>query len=108
MFEPFGWNVGMSVFAALLLVLGALLIGVIAQYIGDVRVGWEWAATAFAALVGGYLASEAFGGLSTWGPAIDGFYLVPALIGAVVVGGVVDVLTRMTTDGSYVHAARPI
>jgi uncharacterized membrane protein YeaQ/YmgE (transglycosylase-associated protein family) len=108
MFEPFGWNVGMSTFAALLLVVGALLIGVIAQFIGAVNVSWEWAVTGIAALVGGYLGSEAFGSVSTWGPEIDGFFVLPALIGAVIVGGVVDVVVRMTTAGSYVHQARPI
>ena len=46
--------------------------------------------------------------MSTWGPEIDGFFVLPALIGAVIVGGVVDVVVRMTTAGSYVHQARPI
>jgi hypothetical protein len=108
MLDLFGWDVGMSTFAALLLVIGALLIGVIAQFIGDVNVSWEWAVVGIAALVGGYLGSEAFGSVSTWGPAIDGFFVLPALIGAVIVGGVVDVVVRMTTAGSYVHQARPI
>ncbi len=108
MLDLFGWDVGMSTFAALLLVVAALLIGVIAQFIGDVNVSWEWAVIGIAALVGGYLGSEAFGSVSTWGPEIDGFFVLPALIGAVIVGGVVDVVVRMTTAGSYVHQARPI
>ena len=108
MLDLFGWDVGMSTFAALLLVVGALLIGVIAQFIGDVNVSWEWAVIGIAALVGGYLGSEAFGSVRRGGPEIDGFFVLPALIGAVIVGGVVDVVVRMTTAGSYVHQARPI
>lgn len=61
MFELIGWNVGMSAFAAILLVAGALFIGVAAHLIGDVAVNWEWAATGIGALVGGYLSSEPSG-----------------------------------------------
>ena len=108
MLDLFGWDVGMSTVAALLLVLGALLIGVVSQYIGDVTVGYEWAVTGAAALIGGYLASEAFGTASTWGPVFDGLYLLPALIGALIVGFVVDAILRYSTEGTYVHHAHPI
>jgi hypothetical protein len=73
-----------------------------------VTVGWEWIATAAAALVGGYLGSEAVAGASTWGPVIEGLYVLPALIGAVILGGVVDSLLRYGTEGSYTHHAQPI
>lgn len=111
MFEPlvlFGWDTGMSFTAALLLIVGAVVIGVGAQLVGEVRIGWEFAVTGVAALVGGYLGSEAFGTLSAWGPAYDGLFIVPALIGALVLGIVVDAVTRYMTEGSYVHAPRPI
>lgn len=108
MLDLFGWDVGMSAFAALLLVIGALIIGIIPQFIGEVTVGWEWLATAAAALVGGWLGSEALGTLSTWGPAFEGLYVVPAVIGAVVFGIAMDALLRYLTRGSYVHSARPI
>jgi len=109
MLDLLGWDVGMSLFAAILLIAGALLIGVLASFIGDVRVGWEWAVTAAAALVGGYVASEAFGGASTWGPVFEGLYIVPAAIGGVVLGVFVDAVSRYSTAGSYVrHEARPI
>ena len=58
MLDLFGWDVGMSTFAALLLVIAALLIGVIAQFIGDVNVSWEWAVIGIAALVGGTSAAR--------------------------------------------------
>lgn len=108
MLDLFGWDVGMSTIAALLLVLAALLIGVVSQYIGDVTVGFEWAGTGVAALVGGYLGSEAFGAASTWGPVFDGLYLLPAIIGALIVGFVIDAILRFSTEGTYVHRARPI
>lgn len=108
MLDLFGWDVGMGAFAAVLLVVGALVIGVVAQVIGEVRVGWEWAATGAGALVGGYLGSEALGGLSTWGLEFDGLFVLPALIGGLVVGFIVDALSRYTTEGSYTREPRPI
>lgn len=108
MLELIGWDVGMSVFAAFLLVAGALLIGVIAHFIGEVTIGYEWAITGVAALVGGYLGSEAFAGLSTWGPEFEGLFVLPAIIGGVVLGAVVDAITRYMSQGTYVHQPRPI
>jgi uncharacterized membrane protein YeaQ/YmgE (transglycosylase-associated protein family) len=108
MLELIGWDVGMSLTAALALVVGALLIGILAHFIGDVAFPYEWAATGAAALVGGYLGSEAFGTLSTWGAEFDGMYIVPAIIGGVVLGGIVDALVRYLTSGSYVHHPRPV
>ena len=108
MLDLFGWDVGMSTLAALFLVLGAIAIGAVAQFIGDVTVGWEWVITAAAALVGGYVGSEALAAASTWGPAFEGLYVLPALIGGFVVGFVVDALMRYATQGSYVHHPRPI
>jgi hypothetical protein len=106
MLELFGWNVGMTLGAAFLLVLGALAIGVTLQFIGRVTFGYEWAIAAAGAVVGAWLGSEALGTLSTWGLAFDGLYLLPALIGGVVVGGLVDGLTRVSL-GPYLEA-RPI
>ena len=102
MLDLFGWDVGMSTFAGILLLAGALLIGVIAQFIGDVRIGFEWAIVAVGAFVGGYIGSEALGDLSTWGPEFEGLYVLPAIIGGVVLGAIVDAVTRFATNGSYV------
>lgn len=107
MLQLVGWDIGMTLAAASLLVLGALAIGTVAQFIGRTAVGYEWVATALFAVVGGWLGSEAFGTLSTWGPVFDGLYIVPALIGGLVVGGLVDGLLRVSTGGSFVET-RPI
>jgi uncharacterized membrane protein YeaQ/YmgE (transglycosylase-associated protein family) len=107
MLDLFGWNVGMTGVAALMLVLGALILGAIAQIIGRVVVGYEWIFTALAALVGGWIGSEALGTLSTWGPVFDDLYILPALIGGIVLGGLVDVIVRRSTGGAYFEP-RPI
>ena len=109
MLDLIGWDVGMSLLAAITLIAGALLIGVLTLFVGDTRVGWEWATTAVAALVGGYLGSEALGSASTWGPAFEGLYVVPAIIGGLVFGVVADFVVRYWTAGSYSrHEPRPI
>jgi uncharacterized membrane protein YeaQ/YmgE (transglycosylase-associated protein family) len=107
MLELFGWNVGMNLGEGVLLVAGALVIGAVAQYIGRPGFSYDWLFTAAAALVGGWLGSEALGTLSTWGPAFAGLYLLPALVGAVIFGAIADVITRSTAGGTYA-AARPI
>jgi hypothetical protein len=106
--ELFGWNVGMSAVAAILLVAGAVAIGAVAHFIGDVKTGWEGPAVALAALIGGYVGSEALGTFSTWGYAYAGLYVLPALIGGLVLGVATDAVIRYATQGSYVHHARPI
>lgn len=85
----------------LVLIAGALVIGGIAQFVGTPRAGFEWLATAIAALIGGLAASEFVVGWQTFEPIVDGLALVPALVGGVVVGGLVDVATRYLTGGTY-------
>lgn len=108
MLDLFGWDVGMSTLAAVLLVGGAVVIGIASYFIGEVRVGYEGFTTGLAALVGGYLGSEAFGTLSTWGWEIEGLFVLPAVIGAIVVGGIVDAAVRGMTQGTYRIETRPI
>ncbi len=108
MLELFGWDVGMSTVAAIGLVAGAVILGALPLFIGEPRTGYEWLISAAAVLVGGWLGSEAFGGLSTFGPVWEGLYIVPALVGGVVLGAAVDAAARYLTGGSYVHEPRPI
>jgi uncharacterized membrane protein YeaQ/YmgE (transglycosylase-associated protein family) len=108
MLELFDWNVGMSGIAVILLIAGALVLGALPLFVGEPKTGYEWLVSAAAVLVGGWLGSEAFGSLSTFGPAFDGLYLVTALIGGIVLGVIVDAATRYATGGSYTHAPRPV
>lgn len=108
MLELFGWNIGMSGWAAILLIAGALVLGAIPLLVGEPKTGYEWLVSAAAVLLGGWLGSEAFGSLSTIGPAYDGLYVVTALVGGIVLGAIVDAAVRYATGGSYTHAPRPI
>jgi hypothetical protein len=108
MLELFGWDVGFGTAAAVALVAGALVIGGVAHLMGSVTVRYQWLVTGVAALVGGYVGSESLGALSTWGYEFDGLFILPALLGAVVVGGVVDAIVRYATEGSYTAEMRPI
>jgi uncharacterized membrane protein YeaQ/YmgE (transglycosylase-associated protein family) len=91
--------------AWIVVIVGALLFGVIAQYIGEARTGYEWLVDAMAFGIGAVGASEFIIGWQKFEPVFDGLALVPALIGGLVVGVVVELLTRYVTGGSYSHAA---
>jgi uncharacterized membrane protein YeaQ/YmgE (transglycosylase-associated protein family) len=108
MLELFDWNVGMSGIAVILLIAGALVLGALPLFVGEPKTGYEWLVSAAAVLIGGWLGSEAFGSLSTFGPAFDGLYLVTALIGGIVLGVIADAAMRYATGGSYTHAPRPV
>jgi len=108
MLDLFGWNIGMTAWAAVALIAGAVIIGIVLQYIGDVTNGYEWAVAGLAAIVGGWLGSEAFAAASEWGYQWEGMYIFPAIIGAIVLGFVVDLAVRYATGGSLIHHPRPI
>ena len=81
----------------ILLIAGAVGLGLIAQFLGQARSSYEWLITAIGAAIGGFAASEWLGGASTWGPEVDGLFVVPALIGAVIVGAIVEYVVRTTS-----------
>jgi uncharacterized membrane protein YeaQ/YmgE (transglycosylase-associated protein family) len=90
----------------MLLIVGAVVFGGVAQLIGQTRTGFEWLVDGIAAGVGALFASEFIVAWQTFQPVWDGLALVPALIGGLVVGGVVEVATRYLTGGTY--SGRPI
>lgn len=108
MLDLMGWEVGMSGLAALLLVLGAVALGVIAHFVGERRTVFEGLIVAIAALIGGYVGSEALGALSTWGVAFEGLYILPAIMGGVVFAAVADVIVLYVARGNVAGHARPI
>jgi uncharacterized membrane protein YeaQ/YmgE (transglycosylase-associated protein family) len=107
MIEILGLEIGMTWLGILVLALGAVVLGLIGQFIGTVRTRFEWAPDAVAAFLGGFIASESLGSLSTWGPEWEGLFVAPALIGAVVVTLIVDVVVRWGTGGSFTGHAHP-
>jgi hypothetical protein len=87
----------------LLLVAAAVVFGVVAQLIGEVRTGYEWLVDAIGFGLGALIASEFIVAFQTFEPVWDGLALVPALVGGLVLGVIVEVITRYTTHGTYAH-----
>jgi len=108
MIEILDFEIGMTWLGLSVLALGAIVLGVVGQWVGSVQTRFEWLPDAVAAFLGGFIASESLGTLSTWGPEWEGMFVVPALIGAVVVALVVDAVVRWGTGGSFTGHARPV
>jgi uncharacterized membrane protein YeaQ/YmgE (transglycosylase-associated protein family) len=87
----------------ILLIGGALVIGVVAQFIGEPNSGYEWVATSIAAGLGALIASEFIVGLRTFEPVWDGLAMVPAAVGGVVLAALVAVAARYVTGGTTAH-----
>lgn len=85
----------------IVVIVGALVFGVIAQFVGNANGGYEWLSDAVGAFVGAIVASEFIVGWRTFEPVWDGLALVPALVGALVVGVVVAFVTRYLTGGVF-------
>lgn len=98
-----GWNLGIGPWAGLVLVVGAIGFAMAMQYVGELAVGYEWGLTAVAALVGGWLGSEAIPGAASWGYEWDGMVVIPAAAGGLILGGIVELAARWATGGSFVH-----
>ena len=97
------FSIDIGVLATASLVVGAIVLGIALQLIGDVRFGYEWIATAVAAFIGGFVASEWITSFRTVEPVWEKMAILPAIGGALVVGVIVDALIRYTTHGSYIH-----
>jgi uncharacterized membrane protein YeaQ/YmgE (transglycosylase-associated protein family) len=100
------FSIALGVLGWLALAVGALIFGAIAQFVGEARTGYEWLIDGVAAGVGALVASEFIVAWQTFEPVWDGLALVPAVIGGLVVGIVVEVVTRYLTGGTY--ATRPM
>jgi hypothetical protein len=98
--------VALGIGGALVLIAGAIVFGVVAQFIGATRTGYEWLVDAVAVGIGALVASEFIIGWQAFAPVFDGLALVPALVGGLVLGVVVEVATRFVTGGTY--SGRPM
>lgn len=98
-------NIALGVGGWFILIVGSLAFGVIAQFVGDTRTGYEWLVDSIAAAIGALVASEFIVAWQAFGPVVDGLALVPALVGGLVVGLIAEVATRYLTGGHYTHGA---
>ena len=102
MFE-FSISIGLGGLA--LVIIGAIILGLVAQFVGEPRFSYEWVVTAIAAGVGALAASEFIVDLRGFEPVWDGLALIPALAGGLIAGTAAAVVTRFATGGTYVHHA---
>lgn len=101
------FTISLEVGGAVLLIVAAIVFGALAQFIGETRTGFEWLVDAIAFGIGALVASEFVTSWRTFEPVWNGLALVPALIGGLVVGIVIELVTRYTTGGTYTHHPSP-
>ena len=107
MIEILGFEIGVTWLGLVALAIFAVVLGIVGQWVGTPETRYEWVPDAIAAFLGGFIASELLGSLSTWGPEWEGLFIGPALIGAVVVTFLVDAVVRWGTGGSFTGHAHP-
>jgi hypothetical protein len=81
--------------AVIVLAIGALGIGVLAQMYGTPAGSWEFLGTAIGAFAGAVIGSEFFVGLRTGEPLWGGVSWMPALAGGIVVGLITTAVMRV-------------
>ena len=86
---------------------GWILLIVGAVVFCEANTGYEWLVDGVAAFAGALIASEFIVGMRTFAPVWDGLALVPALVGGLIVGVIVELATRYLTGGTYT-AHRPM
>jgi uncharacterized membrane protein YeaQ/YmgE (transglycosylase-associated protein family) len=99
--RPVEFAITLGIVGWIVLVVGALAFGAIAQFVGETRTGYEWLGDAIGFGIGAIVASEFIVALQSFGPVFDGLALAPALVGGLVLGLVVEVATRYLTGGTY-------
>ena len=80
--------------ALMLVIVAGIVLGVLVQMIGVTRSGYDGLITGIAVVGGAIVAGQWLGGVSTWGPQFDGLYLLPALVGGIVLGVIADLVVR--------------
>ena len=88
-----------------ILIVGALVFGIAAQFVGRARTGFEWLIDAVAAFAGALIASEFIVAWRGFEPVYEGLAIIPAIAGGLVLGVIVEVVTRFSTGGRYTTAA---
>lgn len=78
----------------ILLLVGALLLDILHRTMHHAAPMSEWLTIAVAAAIGGFIGSEWLGVASTWGPQVNGLYLIPALIAGVITSAIAEQVMR--------------
>ena len=100
------FGISLAIGGWILLIAASIVFGVVAQFVGETRTGFEWLIDAIAFGVGALIASEFIVAWQSLGPMFDGLAIVPALIGGLVLGLVAELTTRFLTGGTY--SGRPM
>ncbi len=80
--------------ALTLVVVVGIVLGVAVQLTGVTRSGYNGVITGIAVVGGAIVAGQWLGSLSIWGLWFDGMYLLPALVGGVVLAAIADLAVR--------------
>jgi len=80
--------------ALMLVIVAGIVLGVVVQLTGVARSGYYGLVTGIAVVGGAIVAGQWLGSSSAWGPQFDGLYLLPALIGGVVLGAIANLAVR--------------
>ena len=99
-------NMGVGAWALVFAV--ALVFGLVAQFIGETRTGYEWVVDGVAFALGAVVASEFIIGWRAIEPVWDNLALIPAVVGGLVLGIVVELATRLVTGGTYTSSHGPM
>jgi uncharacterized membrane protein YeaQ/YmgE (transglycosylase-associated protein family) len=100
--------VNMGLGGGVLVIVAAIGFGLVAQFIGETRTGAEWFVDAIAFGLGAVVASEFIISWRTVDPVWDNLALIPALVGGLVVGVILELATRLATGGTYRSTGRPM
>jgi hypothetical protein len=81
-----------GIWASIVVIVTALVVGSLAQFLVHSRLGYEWIVIGIGAGIAASVAGLAhLGGLSAWGPTVDDLHVLPALAGAVLVSALLEI-----------------
>lgn len=91
------FDMGFGAFAVV--IVAALVLGFVVQMYTKPKAAFEWLIVGVAVGTGAWLASEItwtqwFTGLTNLGPQFDGLLIIPAVIGGLVLGAIVEAVAR--------------